>query len=60
MPALDLAKREAAMLVKRSNFAQREPGVIVVFCVVGAIGILVIALWAYKKASARKGQQLSG
>ncbi|CCX29923.1 hypothetical protein FPQ18DRAFT_313736 [Pyronema domesticum] len=58
MPAIEtthLIKR-AEELVKRSghgNFAQREPGVILVFCILGAIAILLISLKIYKKASER-------
>ncbi|KAK3197094.1 hypothetical protein GRF29_1536g563256 [Pseudopithomyces chartarum] len=51
-----VARSEAAIsqLVKRKNFAQREPGVIVVFAIVGAVAILMIALFIQKRLSARK------
>lgn len=54
MAALDMslvARSEAAVhqLIKRKNWAQREPGVIVVFAIVGAVAILLIALFIQKK-----------
>jgi hypothetical protein len=57
MPAIEIAKRGAFELTKRENFASREPGVIVVFCVLGAIGILLIALYCAKKMKQRKDRQ---
>ena len=45
------ARSEFAMhqLVKRKNWAQREPGVIVVFVIVFLVACLVIALFINKK-----------
>ncbi|KAF2108997.1 hypothetical protein BDV96DRAFT_652237 [Lophiotrema nucula] len=64
MAALDMSlvarSSEAALqhLVKRKkNFAQREPGVILVFCILGAVGFLLIGLFIQKKLSARKQVQ---
>ncbi|KAF1996093.1 hypothetical protein P154DRAFT_525810 [Amniculicola lignicola CBS 123094] len=60
MAALDMslvARSETAIhqLVKRrKNWAAREPGVIVVFCIVGAIAILLTALFVQKKLAARR------
>lgn len=65
MPALDLAnllslRPETAaaathQLVKRKkNWAAREPGVILVFCIVGTIAILLIGLFTYKKMQAKR------
>lgn len=56
MAAIDMslvARSEAAIsqLVKRKNFAQREPGVIVVFAIVGAVSILVIGMLIQKRVS---------
>jgi hypothetical protein len=48
MPAVNYS------LVKRSNFASREPGVILVFAILGAIGFLLIGLAIYRKMAARK------
>jgi hypothetical protein len=45
------------MLAKRSNFAAREPGVILVFCIVGlvALGLIFSAVnKSMKKRSARR------
>ncbi|KAF2842844.1 hypothetical protein M501DRAFT_993614 [Patellaria atrata CBS 101060] len=59
MPAiskeLSLRAEEAVhQLVRRKNFAQREPGIILVFAIVGAVAILLIGLFVHKKLSARK------
>ena len=40
-------------LAKR-NFASDEPGVILVFCIVGTVAILLIGLFANKKLQARR------
>jgi hypothetical protein len=48
MPAVDYT------LVKRSNFASREPGVILVFCFLGAIAFLLIGLWIHKTIVAKR------
>ncbi|KAF1845795.1 uncharacterized protein K460DRAFT_366647 [Cucurbitaria berberidis CBS 394.84] len=61
MAALDMslvARSEYALhqLVKRKkNWAQREPGVIVVFVIVFLVAILVIAMFINKKRQAAKG-----
>jgi hypothetical protein len=54
MAALDMslvARSEFAVhqLMKRKNWAQREPGVIVVFVIVFLVAILVIAMFINKK-----------
>ncbi|OJD32769.1 uncharacterized protein BKCO1_3600021 [Diplodia corticola] len=41
-------------LVKRKNWAAREPGVILVFCIVGAIVILLLSLFTWKKLQQRR------
>lgn len=41
-------------LAKRDNFAQREPGVIVVFVIVGSVALLVIGLQIYKRVIKRR------
>lgn len=41
-------------LAKRENFAQREPGVMVVFVIVGLVAILVVGLQIYKRLIARR------
>ncbi|KAF2242789.1 hypothetical protein BU26DRAFT_524351 [Trematosphaeria pertusa] len=59
MAAVDMslvARSEVAVhhLIKRKNWAAREPGVILVFCIVGAVAILLIGLFVQKKMAARK------
>jgi hypothetical protein len=56
MAAIDMslvARSELAVhqLMKRKNWAAREPGVILVFCIVGAIALLLIGLMVQKKVS---------
>ncbi|KAF2034633.1 hypothetical protein EK21DRAFT_107763 [Setomelanomma holmii] len=57
MAAIDMslvARSEYAVhqLMKRKNWAQREPGVIVVFVIVFLVAILVIAMFINKKKNA--------
>ncbi|CAI6341704.1 unnamed protein product [Periconia digitata] len=59
MAAIDMslvARSEAAVshLIKRKNWAAREPGVILVFAIVGAVAILLIGLFISKRLAARK------
>lgn len=50
-----VAREMVAELVKREkNWAAREPGVMVVFCIVGVVGIALIGLFISKKLSARR------
>jgi len=43
------------VIVKRNkNFAAREPGVILVFCILGALAILVTTLMVYRRISKRR------
>lgn len=51
---LDQTPKIVSTLVKRDNFASRNPGVILVFAIVGAIAILLIGLFINKKMKARK------
>jgi hypothetical protein len=56
MAAIDMslvARSEAAVshLVKRKNWAAREPGVILVFAIVGAVAILLIGMLISKRVS---------
>lgn len=48
------AMAAAHQLVKRKNWAAREPGVITVFCIVGVIALLLISLFVLKKLQARR------
>jgi hypothetical protein len=62
MAAIDtslLARSETALhtLVKRKNWAAHEPGVILVFCIIGALAILLIAIFINKKISERRARK---
>ncbi|TKA63987.1 hypothetical protein B0A49_10118 [Cryomyces minteri] len=59
MAAIDkslLARSEAQLhqLVKRKNWAARQPGVILVFCIIAAIVILLTSIFFYRKLQARR------
>jgi len=56
-----LVARDAVVgqLIKRQNWAQQEPGVIVVFCIVFIVAVGLIALWAYKFLQKRKAAKAS-
>ena len=54
MAAIDMSlveRSEVALhhLMKRKNWAAKEPGVILVFAIVGAVALLLIALFIQKK-----------
>jgi hypothetical protein len=57
MAAIDMslvARSELAvhqLMKRKKNWAAREPGVILVFCIVGAIAILLIGLMVQKKVT---------
>ncbi|KAL1902847.1 hypothetical protein Sste5346_000758 [Sporothrix stenoceras] len=58
--ALIAAREEAvAHLAKRSNWASREAGVIVVFAIVFVVGVGLVGLWIHKLVSARKAAKAS-
>ncbi|KAK0752328.1 hypothetical protein B0T18DRAFT_426817 [Schizothecium vesticola] len=58
MPAIEkslVAREVLTQLVKREkNWAAREPGVMVVFCIVGVVAIGLTSLFVYKKLVARR------
>ncbi len=57
MAALDyslLSSRAVHDLVKRKNWAAKQPGIILVFCIIGAIAILLTSLMVHRKLQARK------
>jgi hypothetical protein len=60
MPAIDttalIARSEQTLnhLVSRKNWAAKEPGVILVFCIVGAVVILLTGIYIHKKLLARR------
>jgi len=55
MPAITYTN----VLAKRGkNFAQRQPGVVLVFCIIGALALLIISLIVVKKrAEANKRKE---
>ncbi|RMZ74030.1 hypothetical protein GMOD_00004855 [Pyrenophora seminiperda CCB06] len=56
MPLAARAEHALLQLSKRNkNWAQREPGVIVVFVIVFLVAILVIAMFINKRRQAAKG-----
>ncbi|KAK4191552.1 hypothetical protein QBC35DRAFT_291038 [Podospora australis] len=57
MPAINtiVARDAFVQLAKREkNWAAREPGVMVVFCIVGVVAIGLFALFISKKMAARR------
>ncbi|KAL6906684.1 hypothetical protein GGI43DRAFT_380231 [Trichoderma evansii] len=57
MAAIDkqlIARDVVSQLIKRKNFAAREPGVIVVFCIVFIVAVGLIGLLLYKWIQRRK------
>lgn len=44
-------------ITKRSNWASREPGVILVFCIVFIVALGIVALFAYRKWMVRKARK---
>ncbi|KAK7542359.1 uncharacterized protein J3D65DRAFT_664747 [Phyllosticta citribraziliensis] len=66
--ALSLHARRAAddsaahvhqLFKRKKNFAAREPGVILVFCIVGTIALLLVGLFIHKKLAARRARTQS-
>jgi len=60
MPALDLSSRTAATLhdlAKRKNWAAKEPGVILVFCIIGTLALLLTGIFINKKISERRARK---
>ncbi|KKF97084.1 hypothetical protein CFIMG_005873RA [Ceratocystis fimbriata CBS 114723] len=63
MPAINsvVAREAVSHLVKRrKNWAHRQPGVILVFCIVFIIGVGLLSLFVHRKLKARKERKLSG
>lgn len=40
------------------NFATRQPGIILVFCIVGTVALLLIFLFSWRKVQARRAARL--
>lgn len=60
MPAINtplLARQAAGIIAKRENWAKKEAGVVVVFCIVFLVACGMIALWISKCLAARKARK---
>ncbi|KAE8154465.1 hypothetical protein BDV25DRAFT_147723, partial [Aspergillus avenaceus] len=58
MPAITaLTPRARVEIIKRSNWAGENPGVILVFCIVFIVAVGIIALFAYRRWMARKAKK---
>lgn len=59
MPAINaLVAREAvSTIAKRQNWAQKEAGVIVVFCIVFIVAVGIIGLFIGRKISAARARK---
>lgn len=59
MPAINaLVAREAvSTIAKRQNWAQKEAGVIVVFCIVFIVAVGIIGLFVGRKISAARARK---
>jgi hypothetical protein len=58
MPAVNTASLVArdtfSHIAKRENWAQKEAGVVVVFCIVFVVAVGVLSLFIHKKIAARR------
>ncbi|UKZ46742.1 hypothetical protein TrVGV298_000951 [Trichoderma virens] len=52
-----IATRAVSELVKRKNWAAREPGVIVVFCIVFVVAVGLIGLFIHKQCAKRRASK---
>ncbi|KAB8072058.1 hypothetical protein BDV29DRAFT_178135 [Aspergillus leporis] len=60
MPAIHaLTPRTQANIIKRSNWASENPGVVLVFCIVFIVAVGIIALFAYRKWMSWKAKRQS-
>ncbi|KAI0019375.1 hypothetical protein F4780DRAFT_452942 [Xylariomycetidae sp. FL0641] len=60
MPAISnavVARDAMSHIAKRSNWASREAGVIVVFCIVFVVGVGLLALFISKQLAKRKAKK---
>jgi len=48
------SEEQLHQLLKRKNWAAKEPGVILVFCIVAAVVILLTGLFLMRKVQARR------
>jgi hypothetical protein len=63
MPPLTVAEQNQgnglSLIAKRGNWASREPGVILVFCILFLVGLGIVSLFVYRKWMARKAKKQS-
>ncbi|RKU45739.1 hypothetical protein DL546_008117 [Coniochaeta pulveracea] len=61
MPAVNtvVAREALSTIAKRSNWAGREAGVVVVFCIVFIVAVGLVGLFISKRISARKANKAS-
>lgn len=61
MPAINsvVAREAYSTIAKRENWAKKEAGVVVVFCVVFVVAVGIISLLISKKLKARKARNES-
>ncbi|OPB43633.1 hypothetical protein A0O28_0099210 [Trichoderma guizhouense] len=52
-----IATRAVSELVKRKNWAAREPGVIVVFCIVFIVAVGLLGLFIHKQCAKRRASK---
>lgn len=61
MPAISstaLAARDTmSQLVKRKSWPAQEPGVMVVFCIVGVVGIALVLLFLWRCISRKRAER---
>ncbi|CAI4215054.1 unnamed protein product [Parascedosporium putredinis] len=49
-----VAREALVQLAKRKNFASKNPGVILVFCIVFIVAVGLLALWLHKFLARRR------
>ncbi|PWY79315.1 hypothetical protein BO70DRAFT_363075 [Aspergillus heteromorphus CBS 117.55] len=60
MAAIDLVALEARRaVIRRSNWASKNPGVVLVFCIVFIVAVGIVSLFIYRKCMARKAARQS-
>ncbi|ROT41131.1 hypothetical protein SODALDRAFT_330840 [Sodiomyces alkalinus F11] len=58
MPAINaIVARDAAHQLAKRNWAAQEPGVVIVFCILGAVGIGILAVLLYKYISRKRAEK---
>ncbi|KAK6076753.1 hypothetical protein SCUP234_03163 [Seiridium cupressi] len=60
MPAINtaiVARDSFSSIAKRQNWAAKEAGVVVVFCIVFVVAVGLIGLFIHKKVAARKARK---